>query len=176
MTRRQFCGYCGTHLSAFDEGQGEVEEWMDVTLGSLGEESLRVLEVMGVLGDSEEDEADESVEDALEEDYEGAEVPEVVMSNTTPTAGAAGTEVAGRRGSAQPPQLMRNRGMPFFESMVENSRLGRIKRQKGGHTSRDGRTTVKWEVVEIDGDGGQDVGGETVEERGNVSKRPRLEP
>ena len=47
---------------------------------------------------------------------------------------------------------MQNRGVPYFEEMVENSKLGRIKRQKGGHTSRDGRTTVQWEVVEIGGD------------------------
>lgn len=43
------------------------------------------------------------------------------------------------------------RGFPWFETMVENSRLGRIKRQKGGHKSRDGRTKVEWEVVELDG-------------------------
>lgn len=47
---------------------------------------------------------------------------------------------------------MRYAGMPYFEEMVENSELGQIKRRKGGHTSMDGKTTVEWEITEIDGD------------------------
>ncbi len=47
---------------------------------------------------------------------------------------------------------MHNRGLPYFEELVEHSRLGRIKRRKGGHVSGDGRTTVEWEVIEIGGD------------------------
>lgn len=146
---------------------------MDVTLGSLGEESLRALEGLGVLGGSdEEEEVEEEEEDALDEEEEAA--PEVTMADSTPAA----TETVVRRGSAQQrPQAMRNRGMPYFESMVENSRLGRIKRQKGGHTSRDGRTRVRWEVVELD-EGGNGEGMGAVEETGEegANKRPRLEP
>ena len=44
------------------------------------------------------------------------------------------------------------RGVPWFEEMVEGSELGRIRRRRGGHTSRDGGTTYEWEVVEIGGD------------------------
>jgi len=44
---------------------------------------------------------------------------------------------------------MQGRGLPYFEEMVENSRLGRIKRRKGGHTSADGMRRVEWEVLEI---------------------------
>jgi hypothetical protein len=42
----------------------------------------------------------------------------------------------------------RGRGAPWFEEMVENTRLGYIKQQRGGHASRDGSVRVEWEVVE----------------------------
>ena len=41
-----------------------------------------------------------------------------------------------------------NRGVPWFEDLVEDSQLGRIRRQKGGHTSADGTMSMEWEVVE----------------------------
>lgn len=135
---------------------------MDVTLGSLLDESLRALEALGVFEDEED-------EDLLDDDTNDHGAKEVVMSNTVPTTPA--TAVPSRR-SSQAPYTMQNRGMPYFESMVENSQLGRIKRQKGGHTSRDGRRTVEWEVVEIGGDDGA-----AVEEESTTSsnKKPRLE-
>ncbi|KAL8804262.1 MAG: hypothetical protein Q9200_005896 [Gallowayella weberi] len=40
-------------------------------------------------------------------------------------------------------------GAPWFQEMIEGSELGRIKRQRGGHTSGDGRKSVEWEVVEF---------------------------
>lgn len=40
------------------------------------------------------------------------------------------------------------RGAPWFEDMVENTRLGRFKHQRGGHSSRDGSVRVEWEVIE----------------------------
>ncbi|KAL8688151.1 MAG: hypothetical protein Q9218_005865 [Villophora microphyllina] len=33
--------------------------------------------------------------------------------------------------------------------MIEGSELGRIKRQRGGQSSADGRSKVEWEVVEF---------------------------
>jgi len=70
---------------------------------------------------------------------------------------------------------MQGRGMPYFETMVESSRLGRIKRQKGGHTSQDGRMRVEWEVVEIDGSDEVADGGDMSEaiEREVSSKRQK---
>jgi hypothetical protein len=57
---------------------------------------------------------------------------------------------------ALPPQGVAHRGAPWFESMIEDSPLGRLKRQKGGHTSGDGSVSVEWEVVEFTGDTGED--------------------
>jgi hypothetical protein len=39
--------------------------------------------------------------------------------------------------------------IPWFESMLQGSHLGRVKRTKGAQQSRDGRTRVQWEIVEI---------------------------
>jgi hypothetical protein len=49
------------------------------------------------------------------------------------------------------PQGVAHRGAPWFESMIENSALGRLKRQKGARTSADGSVQVEWEVVEFTG-------------------------
>ena len=122
-----------------------------MTLGSLIGESLDRLEALNIIPDSADDEeglvqgGDINEEDHIhpdDEDMGGMEAP-VTRSTKQPTS---------EQLSKLPTSAMQNRGMPYFEEMVENSRLGRIKRQKGGHTSRDGRMTVQWEVVEIDGD------------------------
>lgn len=44
--------------------------------------------------------------------------------------------------STQPLHGMSGRGVPYFEELIENSRLGRIRRQVGGHSSR-----LQWEVI-----------------------------
>jgi hypothetical protein len=56
-----------------------------------------------------------------------------------------------RVSQATRPQGVAHRGAPWFESMIEDSALGRLKRQKGGHTSVDGLMQVEWEVVEFTG-------------------------
>ena len=43
------------------------------------------------------------------------------------------------------------RGSPWFEEMIEGSRMGRLKRRRGGQISSDGSTRVEWEVTEFDG-------------------------
>ena len=58
------------------------------------------------------------------------------------------------------------RGAPWFEEMVQNTRLGRIKQQRGGHESRDGSVRVEWEVVEYtEGDDADDEGTGTSSKR-----------
>ena len=49
-------------------------------------------------------------------------------------------------------------GNPWFEGMLEGSKLGKIKRKKGGHTSADGLTTYEWEIVEIEGNDADTTG------------------
>ena len=45
-----------------------------------------------------------------------------------------------------------SRGAPWFEEIVRNTRLGRFKQQRGGHT--DSGVQIEWEVTEwTEGDG-----------------------
>jgi hypothetical protein len=57
--------------------------------------------------------------------------------------------------------------------MVEDSRLGKIKRRRGGHVGADGRE-VQWEITEIvEGESG-DSAMEGIVEGGNSSKRLKM--
>ena len=122
-----------------------------MTLGSLLGESIERLEALNIIPDSAEDEAGLVRGSDVEED-DHVPTQENSMGGVEGPATIATSQPASEQLSALPPGFMQNRGIPYFEEMVENSRLGRIKRQKAGHTSRDGRTTVQWEVVEIGGD------------------------
>ena len=121
---------------------------MNVTLGSLLNESIEQLEVLKIIADNTDDGA------GL---VQGGNVDQ---EDHIPTNESQEGGVDGPPEAPDPPgelstmsqHSMQNRGMPYFEEMVENSRLGRIKRQRGGQTSQDGTTTVQWEVIEIGGD------------------------
>lgn len=67
--------------------------------------------------------------------------------------------------------------LALFEEMVDDSRLGKIKRRSGAHVGVDGRT-VEWHVVELEGEdgGGDAVMGDGVisAETGNGNKRLKL--
>lgn len=154
-TRRQFCGYCGTHLTAWNEGPAGADsraEHVDVTLGSLLRESLDRLEALQLYGDSEEESERELVRDEGETINNEDHIPtnEESIAGVDGPAAIAPTSTASRQRPVVT-HRMHNRGMPYFEEMVEDSRLGRIKRWKGGHTSADGARSVEWEVIEMDG-------------------------
>jgi hypothetical protein len=44
-------------------------------------------------------------------------------------------------------------GIPWFDTLVEGSRLGNMRTTKGSGRSRDGTVRVEWEVVEFTDDG-----------------------
>lgn len=126
-TKRHFCGFCGTQLTFWSEESQEEAEWVCVSLWSLKGESLERLKDAGVL----------SGRDQLQR--EGQE--EEGISDLEITNANSGREL---------------QGTPWFEEMIEGSELGRIKRRKGGTRSFDGRSRVKWEVVEFEGDGNEE--------------------
>jgi len=148
-TRRQFCGYCGTQLSSWNERTSEDAENISLTLGSLLDEDLSRLEEWGLMpASSSEDEENESVQNlALQS-----------------------TSHAQSRAVTRQPQGNRHRGAPWFEEMVRHTPIGRIKRQKGGHASRDGSTTMEWEVVEVGEDGDREA---TEQDNSTQGKRKR---
>jgi hypothetical protein len=188
-TRRQFCGYCGTHLTAWNEGlhgHDQSADFVNVTLGSLLNESLERLESLRLYGDLDSESESGLVKDDNAQIDNDTHIPTTDVSDSglvkdqnaqidddthipTNEESAGGVDAPTLRTVAH---SMQGRGMPYFEEMVENSRLGRIKRQMGGHTSADGTRTVQWEVVEI---GGEDEPmAEAVAASGNGNKRLRM--
>lgn len=117
-TRRQFCGYCGTQLTSWHERTQEDSENICLTVGSLLDEDQELLGQLGFLPSG-----DSSDDDA-------AEGPSRTSTRSVVQTGSQA------------------RGTPWFEELVENTRLGRFKQQRGGHSSRDGTVRVEWEVME----------------------------
>lgn len=173
-TRRQFCGYCGTHLTAFDESQQSTKELIDVTLGSLLDESLDRLQTLKILPDDDDDADEDEQEDGRVKGGsidDETHIPTTALQEQKKEELPASTPHAEIRNSIS--RYMQHRGIPYFEEMIENSSLGRIRRQKGGHTSEDGRTKVHWEVIEFDGDETMENDGTTSD--GNAAKRVKLD-
>lgn len=134
--------------------------YLDVTLGSLLNESLEKLEALRILPETESDE-DESSTAGAEGLVRGGTIDDedhIPTNEETPGGVDAPTtsHLAATREAMQPPHDLRNRGIPYFEEMIADSRLGRIKRRMGGHTSEDGMRSVQWEVIEIGGEEGDD--------------------
>ncbi|KAH7391177.1 hypothetical protein DE146DRAFT_618621 [Phaeosphaeria sp. MPI-PUGE-AT-0046c] len=140
--RRVFCGYCGTQLSSWNEHTHDDAEHISLTVGSLLDEDQDLLAELGFLPNSESSD-DETA------DLSTAATPGFARSNNAQT-------VARSEPSA--------RGAPWFEEIVRNTRLGRLKQQRGGHTT--GRVQVEWEVTEwTEGDDADNEGRATPSKR-----------
>lgn len=134
-SKRHFCGYCGTPLSYWSENPQSEAEYIHLTLGSLLQEDLRDLEDMGLIP-----------EDSMSEE-EASTDPQATTDN--PTASTSNASV-----------LRQSYGVPWFDGMVEGTRLGKMRRNQGIRQSQDGKVSVEWEVVEYsddDQEGDQDV-------------------
>lgn len=135
---RHFCGFCGTPLSYWSEGPAPGEaDFIQLSLGSLVPGDLADLEDWGLLESPREG----SPSPAAPSGDGDAEMREV--------GGEGGGGVLGRVGV-----------LPWFEGLVEGSKLGRLR--KG--TARGGTVRVEWEIVEWteEGEGG---GGESPKKR-----------
>ncbi|RLL97119.1 hypothetical protein CFD26_106800 [Aspergillus turcosus] len=152
-TQRSFCGYCGTPLTYWTEMPREEADYMSVTIGSLYGEAQRMLEDLDLLpGSSDEGEEDEE-EDREAEEKEEKKGVTVSPAEHTQTSSTRSTVVV--PSPARAPLLTRSyrrgttRGIPWFEEMIEGSRLGRLmKRRRGVGISGDSSTTIEWEVTE----------------------------
>lgn len=136
---RQFCGFCGTPLSYWSEEPLTEADFIQLTLGSLHSEDLGDLEDRGLLPDSE--------------------ASSRVASPPSPadTAMAGAGDRAGARGEHEQQVIFRSGretlgGLPWFDSLVEGSRLGRrlgnVRASKGSGRSQDGTVRYEWEIVE----------------------------
>jgi hypothetical protein len=82
-------------------------------------------------------------DDDEEQRSEGVEIPVRTWAATSASSSSP---------AVRAPHRMQGRGIPWFEEMIEHSRLGRIRRQVGAGMTADGRGNVQWEVVEIGGE------------------------
>jgi hypothetical protein len=119
---------------------------MSVSIGSLFSEDQRALEDLDLLpGDFDEEEDEDQVE------------AEVSGSFTTPPLGTSSVVVPSFTGTGHISrnfQHGRAGGIPWFEEMVEGSRLGRLMRSRRGMgVSDDQSTSIEWEVSEWHDDG-----------------------
>uniref|UniRef100_A0A093UPQ7 CENP-V/GFA domain-containing protein n=1 Tax=Talaromyces marneffei PM1 TaxID=1077442 RepID=A0A093UPQ7_TALMA len=131
-TQRNFCGYCGTPLTFWTEKPESEAEFMSVALGSLLGDDLSLLEDLQILPPDEES----SEEIATET------VPTNLATRTTaPTSSSSSSRISYHSGTLA--------GVPWFEEMIEGSRLGRIMRSRRGiGVSDDDLTTFEWEISE----------------------------
>lgn len=135
---------------------------MSVTLGSLFSDDLRMLEDLELLPrDSTEDGSDRSPPAATD-----------TTSESTPPATSSSSAVS----SASPSFVKSYRegttaGIPWFEEMIEGSKLGRIMRKRRGFgVSDDQSTTIEWEISEWHGSG-SDTGRAMSESYSGTGKR-----
>ncbi|RMZ67375.1 dimethylaniline monooxygenase 2 [Pyrenophora seminiperda CCB06] len=138
-TRRQFCGYCGTQLSSWNERTQDEAEHISLTVGSLLDEDQELLGELGYLPSSSESSDDD--------DESTAAGPSRLNPPRTTVA---------RPGPQQ-------RGAPWFEEIVRNTRLGRFKQQRGGHT--ESGVHIEWEVTEWTEGDADDEGSATPSKR-----------
>ncbi|KOS17983.1 hypothetical protein ESCO_003115 [Escovopsis weberi] len=139
-SKRHFCGFCGTPLSYWSEQPPSEADFINLTIGSLLREDLQDLEDMGLL-------PEEGDEGSNEQTAEGAEA-----------SGDVGT-------SAQSTALRQSFGVPWFDGLVEGTRLGNMRRMRGTKRLRDGQVHLEWEIVEFTdpGEGGQEQDEEEME-------------
>lgn len=135
-TMRHFCGFCGTPLSYWSEEPRSEAEFIQLTLGSLHNEDLGDLEDLGLVPDSEGSSRAASPPPSADVAASVASLEQSELGRQVATRGHR--EVFG--------------GIPWFDSLVEGSRLGRrlgnVRASKGGGQSRDGTVRYEWEVVE----------------------------
>ena len=96
-----------------------------MTLGTLSSEKLRNLEELGLL-------PKEATADMIQEKTQS----DLASSkNNSPKIGAE------------------HQGLPWFDTLVEGSRLGNMKMSMGSTQRRDGTVQVKWEIAEWTAEG-----------------------
>ncbi|KAI9810624.1 MAG: hypothetical protein M1827_006186 [Pycnora praestabilis] len=140
--KRHFCGFCSTPISYWTEQPREEAEFISITLGSLVGEDLHDLEELGLLPRG-------AGEDAGAEEVGLAAVPPPVVMRTDNDGVNDEREEEG------------NQGVPWFETMMHGSELGRMgvgRRTAGTARSGDGRISVEWEIMDWD-EGGKESGG-----------------
>ncbi|KAK0629839.1 hypothetical protein B0T17DRAFT_200642 [Bombardia bombarda] len=141
---RHFCSFCGTPLSYWSEQPRSEADYIHLTLGSLAPEDLADLEDLGFLpGSDDETESEAGTEgqnkkptgddDISVADDAGAAAEEELVMTLRNKNKNGGRETVG--------------GLPWLDSLMEGSRLGRLRRATKGQR-QSGPVKVEWEIVE----------------------------
>ncbi|KMP07301.1 hypothetical protein CIRG_06982 [Coccidioides immitis RMSCC 2394] len=151
-SRRVFCGFCGTPLTFWTEDPPEEADYMSVTVGSLSSEDQDILEDL----------------DLLPRDPTNEEI----ANTSSSTSASPPTDPLQLR--FREPQISVTRragaiyGIPWFEEMIQGSRLGRIgKHRRGFGASPDRSVQIEWEVTEWH----DTTGGPTTQKHGSSPDR-----
>ncbi|KAF4626004.1 hypothetical protein G7Y89_g12158 [Cudoniella acicularis] len=107
--------------NSWSEESPDDADYISLTLGSLAGSDLRDLEDLGLLP---------------QKAFEDAENNKEKVENVVPYADS--NNLSGEA----------NEGLPWFETMVEGSRLGKMKKSRGATHSGNGRYKIEWEIVE----------------------------
>lgn len=123
-------------MSYWSESPATEAEYIHLTLGSLLQEDLHDLEELGLIPD-DADSDEQSTQDvdaghAVDDEHE--EPAESTIKRLRPSF-----------------------GVPWFEDLVQDTRLGRLRRKHGGGRSQDGRVQVEWEIIEYTDHGNDGV-------------------
>ncbi|KAJ5725224.1 Glutathione-dependent formaldehyde-activating enzyme/centromere protein V [Penicillium malachiteum] len=160
QTQRIFCGFCGTPLSFWTEEPEEEADYLAISIGSLLGADQHALEDLHLLPED----SDEDVP------YTG-----ISSSSLAPTQEATSTSSITVPSFPDSPDLSRSvrsgiiHGIPWFEEMVEGSRLGRLMRSKRGKgVSEDKSTSFEWEISEWYDDGSRGI----IQEDSDSNDRP----
>lgn len=147
QTQRIFCGFCGTPLTFWTEEPPDEAEFMSVAIGSLLGEDQHALEDLNLLPED----FDEDVQQA------GISSSSTDLAPSREATSSSSVIVPSFSDSPDITRTFRSgelEGIPWFEEMVEGSRLGRLMRSKRGKgVSADNSTSFEWEISEWHDDG-----------------------
>ena len=128
--KRNFCGFCGTHLTYWSEDPPSESDYLQVTVGSLLGDDIRALEDLGLLPE------DTDVSALTQGDASADVNPDTPVASTGDAT--MSTERHGISGD-----------LSWFEEMISGSALGRSqKTRRSVDMSADGTMRVDWEVTE----------------------------
>jgi hypothetical protein len=176
-SKRFFCGVCADLLTIWSEASPEDAAYAHVNWHTLELGSRETLGELGVLPDEygfdegiesrPEPEASRMVETAARGEQSSLERGGTNDGTEYHRPTVVQTRVSGPTADLAPSTVFSSllgRDVPWFESMLEGSPLGRMRRRTGGGVSSDGRTRIEWEIVEY----GANVG------QGNVGQSPQV--
>ncbi|KAJ5883377.1 uncharacterized protein N7473_010263 [Penicillium subrubescens] len=165
-TRRIFCGFCGTPLTLWTEEPSEEANFMSVSIGTLSREHQRVLEDLGLLPEVIGEEKSVTGLAKSSAVTAGSDIrPSAIVVPSLREADISRTFHHGTAG-----------GIPWFEEMVEGSRLGLLMRQRRGMgVSRDKSTSIEWEISEWRDDGSGGLGQDSDDSNGQTTGKRKRE-